>query len=890
MSAARRITYIAVPLATGFLIVLLAAAGVFQPVTGWLFDALLRVKSEPNGAKEILLIDIDDAAQAAAGPWPWTRDILAKGLITLKEMDARTVVLDVPLARKSLPSFDPAALRNTFPAALDHEFTQIEQNIQTLFDAIRRGSVKPQDSPRYISDLIGLVAMSKLRLVDAATGIARDDDTLLGQAIGFSADAFVPLDLLSSPDPEADQTGAEAEAQRFLLSLVVPGLDTSPLARAVRLPVSAVSHGARGGGFSDAAADADGVRRRALLVSRFADKHVGQIAFAALLDFLGNPVVQMNPASISLRDVTLPGKASANVTIPLDGSGRMLVDWPSAGDVGFRRISWGELAKAGSLEATLLSAFKEMDRHGYLSYLRSDAGILDAYEQGAGIEAGMLSAGDASNVDAWREARARFFSLADQFLSGDAEERIVRDADKALLSATLSVDEKKAAQTEREMVSVLFSNARQTFRELEQERTLLGQAVRGSLCIVSLGAAAAPSRVTLTPFGARANDGSASAAVASTILSGKFVREARFASVILLAIVLSLACALAASRMRPLATFVLGVGIACAAAASLGALFTLGGVFLDPVVPAASGAFACLSLSFFKLFSRQHDNRKLRGAFAGRVSAENLKALLAGPATLALKGERRSITCLFASVKGFPTTYGSRGPVEIVETVQAYHAAVGEVILSLGGTLERGRADSVSAYFGAPLDMADHVGRACRAALRMKVVEKEMNLGASPPIAARIGVETGECIAGDLGSRRSALYSVVGPATDMAARLESLNARYASSILVSERVFTLVGGELVLRRLDKVRLAGTSTSFRVYELIAERGEASARMLEAVEVFSEALSRFEEKDWRNAQALFSRVLALAPGDGPANAFLERCREHTASPGSPTSFPC
>jgi adenylate cyclase len=890
MSAARRITSIAVPLAAACLVGLLAAAGVLQPVTGWLFDALLRIKAEPNGAKEILLIDIDDAAQAASGPWPWTRDILARGLITLKEMEARTVVLDVPLAQKSQPSLDPSALRNTFPATLDHEFTQIEQNIQTLFDAIRRGSVKPQDSPRYISDLVGLVAMSKLRLVDAATGLARDDDTLLGQAIAFSGDAFVPLDLLSSPDPEADQAATDSEAQRFLLSLSVPGPDPSPLTRAIRLPVSTVSQGARGGGFSDATADPDGVRRRAFLVSRYADKHVGQVAFAALLDFLGNPVVQVNAASLSLRDVTLPGKASATVTIPLDGAGRMLIDWPSAGSAGFRRISWGELAKADSLEEALVSAFKEMDRHGYLSYLRSDAGILDAYEQGAGIESQMLSTADASGVDAWREARARFFSLADQFLSGDAEERIVRDADKALLSAALSVDEKKAVQTGREMVPVLFSNARQAFRELQQERAVLGQAVRGSLCIVSLGAATAPARATRTPFGARATDGSASAALASTILSGTFVREARFASVILLAIILSLACAAAASRMRPLATLVLGVGIACAAAASLGALFTIGGVFVDPAVPAASGALACFSLAVRKLIYRQRDNRRLRGAFGGRVSSENLRSLLARPTMLSLDGERRKVTCLFASVKGFPTAYGSRGPVEIVEAVQAYHAAVGEVILSLGGTLERGRADYVSAYFGAPLDMADHVGRACRAALRMKVVEKEMNIGASPSLAARVGLDTGECIAGDLGARGSALYSVVGPATDMAARLESLNSRYASSILVSEQVSAIVEEEFILRRLDKVRLAGTSTSFRVYELVAEKEGASANVLEAAGVFSEALSRFEEKDWRKAQALFFRVLALVPGDGPAAAFLERCREHTASPGPSTSSSC
>src|SRR5208283_2087679 len=174
-----------VPLVATVVCILPGLAGIFPNSAGWIYDTLLRVKPSVPAAPALLLIDLDQQATADAGPWPWSRDLLADGLVALKEMDASYAVLDLPLGQKSAPGLDPSALREALPAALDREFQQVEENIQSLFDAIRRGSVRPQDSPRYVSDLIGLTAMEKTRLRDAATGIERDDDTLLGQAAKF---------------------------------------------------------------------------------------------------------------------------------------------------------------------------------------------------------------------------------------------------------------------------------------------------------------------------------------------------------------------------------------------------------------------------------------------------------------------------------------------------------------------------------------------------------------------------------------------------------------------------------------------------------------------------------------------------------------------------------
>src|SRR5208283_457374 len=165
MRVARTILVFVLPLASAAILGMLGSLGVLARVDGRAYDRFLRFRPAApsqqsafgDAAKDILLVDIDPQAGSLAG-------LLADGLVILKEMDARYAVLDLPLAKKSPPALDPSVLRQTLPNALDREFSQMEENIQSLFDAIRRGSVRPRDASRYVSDLVGLVGKAKERL------------------------------------------------------------------------------------------------------------------------------------------------------------------------------------------------------------------------------------------------------------------------------------------------------------------------------------------------------------------------------------------------------------------------------------------------------------------------------------------------------------------------------------------------------------------------------------------------------------------------------------------------------------------------------------------------------------------------------------------------------
>lgn len=103
MRRTRIVHSLLVPPVITLVCVLLGLAGIFSYAGGWMYDALLRVKPSAPAAPAVLLIDVDPQATAAAGPWPWSRDVLADGLVVLKEMNASYAVLDLPLGRKSAP-------------------------------------------------------------------------------------------------------------------------------------------------------------------------------------------------------------------------------------------------------------------------------------------------------------------------------------------------------------------------------------------------------------------------------------------------------------------------------------------------------------------------------------------------------------------------------------------------------------------------------------------------------------------------------------------------------------------------------------------------------------------------------------------------------------------
>ncbi len=435
-----------------------------------------------------------------------------------------------------------------------------------------------------------------------------------------------------------------------------------------------------------------------------------------------------------------------DIALDLTEDGHLLLDWPAAARGtapvdGFRHLSWGDLVELDWLEEDLLAALRGIDRSGLLG--ARGTSLLDRYEDAAILRARMLANDDPSIAAEWRDARDRFFALAEEALVAAAE------GGTAVADGT----------------PPLVADARRILAEIGQSRASLREALEGSFCIVSLATPSVPGSLGRTPRGAVASGGSASAALANTVLTARRLAEIPRWCGKVLGAALSLLATIAVLRLRVRWTLLVGVLFVVAAVAGAGGLFVATGWLLDPVVAAASPGLTCAALAAVKVLDRLPRRRLVRRRFASRVSRSSLGSLLAASDRAPAAGTERRVVVLHVRIVGLQEAAGSSDPASVAAMLNGLHAAMGRIIADLGGTVGRAEADTIEAYFGAPLQGEDDARRACLCVVRMQAAWNRLTPDAP---ALRIGIASGPCLAGDLGMPGIPSYAVLGGARDAA--------------------------------------------------------------------------------------------------------------------------
>ncbi|MCX6020312.1 MAG: adenylate/guanylate cyclase domain-containing response regulator [Chloroflexi bacterium] len=265
-------------------------------------------------------------------------------------------------------------------------------------------------------------------------------------------------------------------------------------------------------------------------------------------------------------------------------------------------------------------------------------------------------------------------------------------------------------------------------------------------------------------------------------------------------------------------------------------------------------------------------------------------ALMVGqdPTLLRFGGEKRELTVLFSDLRGFSALAEALDPEILVEFLSDYLGAMTDIIFDYGGLLDKFIGDGIMAIWGAPYPSEDHAMKACEAALEMAERLKQLRATWAEPglqsLEMGIGINTGTMIVGNLGTRRRFTYTAVGDHVNLGARLEQLNKRYGTRILVSEYTRAQLGGGFLLRELDTVRVRGRRQPVGVSELVGLRNELpSSGGFE--EDFGRALEAYRSGTWDLALRLFTRLQGVRPGDGPLQLYTRRCRYLLDHPPAP-----
>ncbi|MGE4067789.1 MAG: CHASE2 domain-containing protein [Vicinamibacterales bacterium] len=265
--------------------------------------------------------------------------------------------------------------------------------------------------------------------------------------------------------------------------------------------------------------------------------------------------------------------------------------------------------------------------------------------------------------------------------------------------------------------------------------------------------------------------------------------------------------------------------VALAGAAALawaGVALFAAGTWIPLVTPLLALAFAFVGDLGWQYVVEGREKRAVKRLFSRFVSRDVYEQILADPSRAALGGRRRTMTVLFSDLRGFTTLTEQGEPEDIVRQLNEYFSRMVEELFACQGTLDKFVGDMVMALFGAPLDDPDHADHAVQAALRMSAALDELNAGwaaeGRPRLEIGIGVNTGDMVAGNIGSNAIMSYTVIGDAVNLGARLESETKAQGVRIIISEATRAALVGRYDIRPLGEVTVKGKSRPVEIYEV------------------------------------------------------------------------
>lgn len=308
-------------------------------------------------------------------------------------------------------------------------------------------------------------------------------------------------------------------------------------------------------------------------------------------------------------------------------------------------------------------------------------------------------------------------------------------------------------------------------------------------------------------------------------------------------------------------------------------------------VPVVSPIFTVIvafaSTYVYRYLFEERDKRRIRKVFSHYVSTSVVDVLLKHPEKVKLGGEKKVCTALFSDVAGFTSISEQLAPEELVTLLNEYLTEMTNIIFANQGMLDKYEGDAIMAVFGAPVEMENHAALACHSALQMqkrlnelRVQWKKFN---KPQLYARIGINTGEMVVGNMGSSNRFDYTVMGDSVNLASRLEGANKLYDTGILIGEQTQELIKERFITRPLDMLRVKGKKKPVKVYELIVTKEETlDSAYQEMLIQYKKGFENYLLRNWEWAINHFRQALQIKSDDGPSRLYLLRCQEFMSEP--------
>ncbi|HET9404911.1 MAG TPA: adenylate/guanylate cyclase domain-containing protein, partial [Burkholderiales bacterium] len=278
--------------------------------------------------------------------------------------------------------------------------------------------------------------------------------------------------------------------------------------------------------------------------------------------------------------------------------------------------------------------------------------------------------------------------------------------------------------------------------------------------------------------------------------------------------------------------------------------------------------------------------KRLRNTMSRYMSKAVVDQLLdKGDAVLG--GTGREVSVLFSDIRGFTALSERLGARETVAMLNEYFTDMVDVVYEHNGILDKYIGDMIMAVFGSVLASEEDADNAVTVGSRMLVALRDLNsrrlTGGHEPIRIGVGISTGYCVAGNIGSPKRLEYTVIGDRVNLAERLQNANKYYGTSVLICQPTAARLKRSVKIRELDLIRVRGINAPVSIFEVLDHHTASSFPNLDVVlPAFKEGLVHYRQRSWDQAAKFFSEALSACPGDRPSRIYLERCETYRTDP--------
>jgi adenylate cyclase len=320
----------------------------------------------------------------------------------------------------------------------------------------------------------------------------------------------------------------------------------------------------------------------------------------------------------------------------------------------------------------------------------------------------------------------------------------------------------------------------------------------------------------------------------------------------------------------PITLVGLGAVFATALAGTSWYFYTQHKLLIDFTYPLMSTTAIYLTLIFSSFVREQAQRRQIRSAFGQYLSPALVEQLAQSPEKLVLGGEEREMTIMFSDVRGFTSISESykRDPQGLTTLMNRFLTPLTNAILARKGTIDKYMGDAIMAFWNAPLDDKEHEINACKAAVDMleridelnKLREQEAREGGHVyiPLNVGVGLNTGACVVGNMGSDLRFDYSVLGDSVNLASRLEGQSKEYGFPIIVGSKTALAAKDKFAILELDFIMVKGKREPEVIYAIAGREDVAQSGSFQRLRNLTiEMLACYRSRDWEGALAAIER---------------------------------